>query len=129
MDIYFVQQIDNSHVLRVGDPRRRREQRALLATVAVLFLLGFAYAWLRFEMVRLGYEMQTARVEQIHLQQWNRGLELQEASLRDPNRIYSLAQAQLGMQTAHPGQVLALDVAPLPAASTPVQAAQNIPQP
>lgn len=126
MDIYFVQQIDNSHVVRVADPRRRRELRVFLGAVAVLFALFFGYAWQRYEMVRLGYQIEAARQQQSNLEQWNRGLELQQAALRDPNRIYGLAEARLGMQNAQPGQILAMDAAPLPGNPAPVTAAASL---
>jgi cell division protein FtsL len=128
MDIYFVQQIDNSRLVRVSDPRRQREQRVQLAAVAMLFVLVFAYAWQRYEVVRLGYQIEAARQQTVKLEQWNRGLRLQEAALRDPHRIYGLAEASLGMQTARPGQILAMDVMPGKAGPAPVMAA-NQPQP
>ena len=128
MDIYFVQQIDNSHLVRVADPRRQREQRVQLLAAVVLFVLVFGYAWQRYEVVRLGYQIEAARQQAVRLEQWNRGLRLQEAALRDPHRIYGLAEARLGMQTAGPGQILALDVAPGAAPMAPVMAA-NQPQP
>ncbi|MGH9412707.1 MAG: cell division protein FtsL [Terriglobales bacterium] len=123
MEIYFRQQIDNSHVVRMVDPRRRREQRVYLYAVVVLFLLGFGYASMRFATVHLGYQLEHARQQEAKLQQWNRGLQLQAAALGSPARVYSLAQTRLGMQSALPGQVLALDVAPMPqAAPSPVMA-------
>jgi len=125
MEIYFVQQIDNSRVVRVADPQRRREQRVLLVAVMVVFALGFGYAWQRFEMVRLGYQLEAARQQAASLEQWNRGLELQQAALRNPDRIYTLAQAQLGMQTAQPGQILAMDVAPTTTGPAPALAANT----
>ncbi|HXR96906.1 MAG TPA: cell division protein FtsL [Terriglobales bacterium] len=118
MDVYFIQQIDNSRVIRVADPRRRREQHVYVGAVVMLFLLLFGYAWQRYAMVELGYKIEAARQQQAQLESWNEGLELQRASLGSPERIYSLAQARLGMQNAQPGQVLALDVAPLAGAST-----------
>lgn len=124
MEIYFVQQIDNSRVVRVADPRRRREQRVLLAAVGALFALLFACAWQRFEMVRLGYQIEAARQQEANLEQWNRGLELQQAALRNPGRIYTLAEARLGMQTAQPGQILALDVAPAGSGMAPARSAE-----
>lgn len=123
MEIYFVQQIDNSRVVRVADPRRRREQRLMLAVVGALLALIFAYAWQRFEMVRLGYQMEAAREQAANLEQWNHGLELQQAALRSPARLYTLAEGRLGMQAAQPGQILALDTAPLNTAA-PVRAAE-----
>lgn len=127
MDIYFAQQIDNSRVIRVADPSRRREQRVLLIAVMVLFVLGFGYTWQRFEMVSLGYRLQAARTQAASLEQWNRGLELQQAALRNPTRIYSLAQTRLGMQIAAPGQVLAMDTGADAAGVAPVIAANITP--
>ncbi len=118
MEFYFRQQIDNSRVVRVADPRRRREQRAGLAAMAVLFVVSFGYAWLRFETVRTGYALEAARQQAAQLQRWNQGLELQQAALRSPGRIYAVAQTRLGMHSAAPGQILAL-AAPAPAAAAP----------
>ncbi len=127
MEIYFRQQIDNSHVVRTLDPRRRREQRAYLVAVVLLFLLGFGYASMRFATVRLGYQLATARQQEAQLQQWNRGLQLQAAALGAPARVYNLAESRLGMQSALPGQVLALDVAPVPqAVPSPVTASLHL---
>lgn len=123
MEIYFVQQIDNSRVVRVADPRRRREQRMMLAVLGAMLALLFAYAWQRFEMVRLGYQMEAVRQQTVNLEQWNRGLELQQAALRSPDRLYTLAEGKLGMQSAQPGQILALDTTPMSTA-TPVRAAE-----
>lgn len=114
MDNYFRQKIDNSRVVRVADPRRKREAHAALVAGLILFVLGFGYAWMRYEMVWLGYRVEAARQQAAQLEQWNRGLELQQAALRSPARIYTLAQARLGMQSAAPGQVMALDLAPAP---------------
>ncbi|MGH9465754.1 MAG: hypothetical protein ACRD1Y_00200 [Terriglobales bacterium] len=113
MEIYFRQQIDNSRLVRTVDPRRRREQRVTLLAVVLLFLAGFGYASMRFATVRMGFQLGAARQQQTQLEQWNRGLQLQAAALEGPGRIYGMAQAQLGMQSAQPGQVLALDVAPV----------------
>ncbi|MGH9488612.1 MAG: hypothetical protein ACRD04_13615 [Terriglobales bacterium] len=119
MEIYFRQQIDNSRVVRVADPRRRHEQRFCLLAVVALFLFGFGYSWMRFATVRLGYELQSARQQEARLEQWNRGLELQQAALDGPQRIYGLAHARFGLAAALPGQVLALEVAPVQPATPP----------
>jgi cell division protein FtsL len=108
MEYYFRQHIDNTRVVRVADPRQRREQQAGLIAMALLFALCFGYAWLRFETVRTGYALEAARRQEAQLQRWNQGLELQQAALRSPGRIYAVAQTRLGMQSAAPGQILAL---------------------
>lgn len=125
MEIQFMQQIDNSHLVRVADPRRRREQLATLIGVALVLALLLGYASQRFEMVRLGYRMEAVRQQQDRLEQWNGGLRLEEASLRDPTRIYALARQQLGMGPAQPGQVLVLDQPSAPAGSPVLADAQQ----
>ncbi|HWG36758.1 MAG TPA: cell division protein FtsL [Terriglobales bacterium] len=124
MDVHFRQQIDNSRLVRVSDPARRRELQALFVLVGLAFAVGFGWAWMRFDMVRLGYQIESARQQQASLEQWNRGLELQQAALRSPVRIYALAEARLGMQSAKPGQMVAMDLvagggAPVMAANAP----------
>ena len=54
----------------------------------------------------------------------NRALRLEEASLRDPERIDLMAR-KLGMQSPQPGQVMRMDVStdaatPVMASATPV---------
>lgn len=115
-DFHFAQRIDNSRVVRAADPRRRREQRFLLAATAAVCLLLFGYAWQNFQTLRLGYQVETVRRQEAGLRQWNRELQLEQASLRDPIRVYALAHGRLGMQFAQPGQWVRLTAPPLPGA-------------
>ncbi|MGH9417900.1 MAG: hypothetical protein ACRD01_14865 [Terriglobales bacterium] len=123
MDIYFRQQIDNSRLVRVANPAARRERRLLVGAVALLLALGWGYCWQRYAVVQVGYQLAGARRQAAQLEQWNRGLELQQAALTNPGRIYALATARLGMRSAAPGQVLALDEAPAGTGATRTQAA------
>lgn len=127
MEIYFRQQIDNSRLVRAANPAARRERRLLVGAVALLLALGWGYCWQRYAAVQLGYQLAGARHQAAQLEQWNRGLELQQAALTNPGRIYALATARLGMRSAEPGQVLALDEAPT-AAGTRTQAAMLTPK-
>lgn len=123
-DIYFVQAVDNSRVVRVADPRRRREQRIMLLAVGMVFLFLFGYTWQNYRMMRLGYQMEAVRKQSQGLQQWNRELRLEEAALRDPTRVYQVAENQLGMESAQPGQLKQLPTAGA-AGGAPVLAAEN----
>ncbi len=129
-EIYFVQNIDNSRVVRVADPRRRREQQIMLAAVGIVFLFLFGYTWQNYRMMRLGYQTETVRKQEASLRQWNRELRLEEAALRDPTRIYQVAENQLGLGSAQPGQLEALapaapagtvDEAPVLAENHPIE--------
>lgn len=128
-DFHFTQRIDNSRVVRVEDPRRRREQRMLLAAVSAVCLLLFGYAWQNFQTLNLGYQIEAARRQEAGLQQWNRELRLEQASLRDPIRIYALAHRRLGMQSAQPGQWVRLNPPATPAGGQgPVMAEARAPR-
>lgn len=128
-DFHFVQSIDNSRVVRVDDPRHRREQRIFLTAIAAVFVLLFGYAWQNYRMIRLGYQIEEARQMEAGLAQWNRALRLEQASLRDPIRIYTLAQGRLGMESAQPGQIVRLEAAPLTDNAGPVMAEARRPAP
>lgn len=110
-EIYFAKRIDNSRLVKVNDPKRMREMGMFLGTAALLFLLVMVYAWQHFSAIECGY-----RVEQLHAQrdglvEMNRALRLEEASLRDPQRIDLLAR-QMGLAAPQAGQVVRLDGGP-----------------
>jgi cell division protein FtsL len=111
-DVYFVQQIDNSHLIRVADPNRKRDLRLIAGGLGLLFSLLFAYAAQSYRIVRLGYQVEQVREREAGLNDWNRALGLEEASLRDPNRVYAVAENRLGLQTARAGQVVPVGMTP-----------------
>src|SRR5262249_19840033 len=106
---YFQKTIDNSRVVRVADPQRRREIRLFSASVAALFLLTISYAWQHFRAIEYGYRIEAQKTERGRLVEVNRTLKLEEASLRDPGRIDVLAR-QMGLKSPDPGQVVRMDM-------------------
>jgi cell division protein FtsL len=111
-DVYFIQQIDNSHLVRFADPNRKRDQRLIGGGLALVFFLLFAYAWQNYQLVRLGYQLEQVRDKEAGLNDWNRALRLEEASLRDPTRVYEVAQHRLGLETARAEQVVPINLGP-----------------
>ncbi len=107
-EFYFQKTIDNSRLVKVSDPKRRREIRMFSASVAALFLLMMFYAWQHFSAVEYGYKIEAQKSERDRLVELNRTLKLQEAGLRDPGRIDTLAR-QMGMEAPQPGQVVRLE--------------------
>ncbi len=107
-EFYFQKTIDNSRLVKISDPRRRREIRMFSASVAALFLLMMFYAWQHFSSIEYGYKIEAQRTERERLVEMNRTLKLEEASLRDPGRIDTLAR-QMGLESPQPGQVVHLD--------------------
>ena len=112
-EIYFTKSIDNSRLVKVEDPRRAREMRQFGIALACLFLFVMAYAFQHFKAIEYGYKIESLKAQRDSLVEMNRALRLEEASLRDPERIDKMAR-ELGLQSPQAGQVLRMDSA-LPA--------------
>jgi len=107
-EFYFQKTIDNSRLVKVSDPQRRRELRMFSASVAALFLVMMFYAWQHFSSIEYGYRIEAQKAERERLVEVNRTLKLEAASLRDPGRIDALAR-QMGLESTQPGQVIRLN--------------------
>jgi len=123
-EVYFEKNIDNSRLVKVSDPRRSREMMMFAGALSVLFMLVMVYAWQHFRAIEYGYRIEAIKAERDSLVETNRALRLEEASLRDPERIDALAR-HMGMQSPMPGQVQriepdAKDTGPVLASVSPV---------
>jgi hypothetical protein len=107
-EIYFDKAIDNSRLVKVEDPRRSREMKHFCTAMAVLFLLVFTYAWQHFKAIEYGYQIESAKRELATVTEMNRALRLEDASLRDPERIDLLAR-RMGLVPPEPGQVIRME--------------------
>src|SRR5215469_1390709 len=110
-EIYFAKAIDNSRLVKVQDPRRSREMKHFGTALACLFLLVFTYAWQHFKAIEYGYLIESAKREISEKTEMNRALRLEDASLRDPERIDVLAR-RMGLIPPQPGQVIRMDASP-----------------
>jgi cell division protein FtsL len=119
-EIYFARAIDNSRLCRVEDPNRSREMKQFGIALACLFLLVMTFAWQHFRAIEYGYKIEVLKTQRESFVELNHELRLEEATLRSPDRIDSLAR-QLGMQPPQAGQVMPMNAAP-PDASGPVMA-------
>src|SRR5271157_2245031 len=102
-EIYFSKRIDNSRVIKIADPKRRREMISLGITMAVLFLFVLVYVWQHFSAIEYGYKIEQLKAERDAIAQTTRALGLEEASLKDVSRIERMAK-ELGMQRPEQGQ-------------------------
>ncbi|HTT23409.1 MAG TPA: hypothetical protein VMG82_31065 [Candidatus Sulfotelmatobacter sp.] len=107
-EIYFAKAIDNSRLVKVEDPRRTREMKQFCTAMALLFLLVFTYTWQHFKAIEYGYQIESSKRELVNLTEMNRALRLEDASLRDPERIDLLAR-RMGLIPPQPGQVIRLE--------------------
>jgi cell division protein FtsL len=107
-EFFFQKTIDNSRLVKVVDPRRKREIRMFSGSVAMLFLLIMFYACQHFRALEYGYRIEAQKTQRDQLIEQNRRLKLEEASLRDPWRIDAMAK-QMGLESPQPGQVVRMD--------------------
>jgi hypothetical protein len=120
-EIYFAKAIDNSRLVKVEDPGRNREMKQFGTALAVLFMLVFTYAWQHFRAIEYGYQIESAKRELSNLTETNRALRLEDASLRDPERIDVMAR-RMGLVPLEPGQVIRMDSPGADAPAGPVMA-------
>jgi len=69
-----------------------------------------AYAFQHFKAIEYGYRIESLKSQKDSLIEVNRALRLEEASLRDPERIDRMAR-ELGLQSPQAGQVVRMDTA------------------
>src|ERR1700736_1476194 len=124
-EIYFSKTIDNSRLIKVEDPRRNWEMKQFGTALACLFLLVFTYAWQHFKAIEYGYQIESAKRELNGLTEMNRALRLEDASLRDPERIDVMAR-RMGLVPPEPGQVIRMDGATVDGAGPGVASAAPI---
>ena len=104
-EVYFTKAIDNSRLVRVADPKRSREMTQFACALAFLFLLVMIYAWQHLSAIEYGYRIEAMKSQRESMVETNHALRLEEASLRDPQRIDMLAR-EMGLQTPKAGQVI-----------------------
>ena len=78
----------------------------LLAAILVGVVL--AHVWLRLQVVKTGYVLSTASKLQSRLEQENRELQIELATLTSPDRLEALARRRLGLMAPEKGQVIIL---------------------
>ena len=123
-EIYFAKSIDNSRLVKVEDPRRAREMRQFSIALCCLFLLVMTYAWQHFKAIEYGYQIESLKMQLDSFTEMNRALHLEDATLRNPERIDVMAR-KLGLQSPQAGQVMRLDASadggtPVMASVTPI---------
>ena len=107
-EIYFNKAIDNSRLVKVADSKRAREMAMFSVSAAVLFFFTMIYAWQHLSSIEYGYKIEAQKIEKEALLEQNRSLRLEEASLRDPERIEQLAM-RMGLVAPQAGQVMHLE--------------------
>ncbi len=88
----------------------RRRRHTLLTLLLFLGLVAFTllYVWLRLQVVHMGYVLSTTTKLQNRLEQENRELKVELATLTSPTRLEAMARKRLGLVPPEKGQVIIL---------------------
>lgn len=89
---------------------RQRRQIFIRVLFLSLCLLGLAlsHVWLRLQVVRLGYVLSTASRLKDQLEQENRELKVELATLTAPGRLEEMARLRLGLKEPGKDQLVIL---------------------
>jgi cell division protein FtsL len=109
-EIYFHKPIDNSRLVKVTDPERKREMTMFAGALGLLLVLFLVFCWQHYSAIEYGYRNEALRQQREQLLEARRQLQLDEAQLREPWRIDELAH-EMGLQAPMAGQVVRLDTA------------------
>ncbi|HSE87358.1 MAG TPA: cell division protein FtsL [Candidatus Binatia bacterium] len=96
---------------RVGNADRHQHPRhVMLIAFLVLGLVGVAllHVWLRLQVVHMGYVLSTTSKLQNQLEQENRELKVEFATLTSPDRLEAMSRGRLGLRPPEKGQVIVL---------------------
>src|SRR3954470_6451322 len=107
-EINFSKAIDNSRLVKVSDHRRNRENRMFAMSLAMLFFVVMVYAFQHLSSIEYGYKIEAQKKQREELIEANRALRLEEATLRDPERIDVLAR-RMGLEAPKADQMQHLE--------------------
>ena len=93
---------------RTNRAQRRRGFVAIGILALGLIALVWLHVWLRLQVVHMGYVLSTTSKLQDRLEQENRELKIELATLTSPDRLESLARRRLGLRQPEKGQVIVL---------------------
>ena len=96
---------------QVADIQPKESSRRVLLPVVLsclLVALALLLVWQRLRVVQLGYVLSTAAKLERSLEQTNRELKLELATVTAPERLEAMAQKRLGLRDPESGQVVIL---------------------
>ena len=87
----------------------RRQRFVWMGVLSVLLMaLVWLHVWLRLQVVHMGYVLSTASKLQGRLEQENRELRVELATMTSPERLESMARRRLQLGQPEKGQVVVL---------------------
>ncbi|MFQ5683654.1 MAG: cell division protein FtsL [Candidatus Binatia bacterium] len=95
-------------VRRFHPQEKRQFWFSVLLLALLLVGMALLQVWLRLQVVHLGYVLSTTSKLHARLEQENRELKVELATLLSPQRLEEMASARLGMREPKKGQVAIL---------------------
>jgi cell division protein FtsL len=89
-------------------PAERRLGRIIGIGAAFIVAISLLLVWVRLQTVHTGYRLSAARHLAHRLEQEQRELELEIATLTSPRRLEALARERLDMTPPAPGQIVSV---------------------
>lgn len=90
-----------------GEGKRLSRGIKTILLIGGIPLIGLLfYVWQHIQVVRLGYQIERLRAEQLHLVQEAKVMRVEMARLRSLKRVEEVARRELGMVHPSPGQVI-----------------------
>ncbi|MGH7853837.1 MAG: cell division protein FtsL [Candidatus Binatia bacterium] len=93
---------------RKGRAGRRKSVFLIVVLAVGLISLVWLHVWLRLQVVHMGYVLSTTSKLRSRLEQENRELKIELATMTSPDRLESLARRRLGLKQPEKGQVIVL---------------------
>jgi len=100
--------VKKGRVERTRRPKERWKFVALSSLFLGVLSLALLHVWLRLQVVHMGYLLSTTSKLQTQLEQENRELRVELASMTSPDRLEAMARRRLGLTPPQKGQVIIL---------------------
>jgi len=93
-----------------SEPTGGKRRHFVFGALLILGLIGavLVHVWVRLQVVRMGYVLSTTSKLQTRLEQENRELKVELATMTSPDRLEALARQRLGLVQPEKGQVVVL---------------------
>jgi len=108
LDNQRIAQPKRAHSSRADQATRRRRHLGVALLIVVLLGVVLVHVWLRLQVVHMGYVLSTASKLQSRLEQENRELKVELATLTTRDRLDEMARRRLGLAPPQKGQVIVL---------------------
>ncbi len=96
----------NYGIRRITDSQKLQELLCIISSLAMVAGALFFYAWIRSQIVSMGYTQQQLQAQEESLLREQRKLILEEQTLKNPERVDAIARAELGMTPLRASQLL-----------------------